>query len=113
MTNNVSAGSRSRVAVVLERLIRHHRAEIGAADPDIDDVANALAGVTLPGPAAHAITELAHPVEHRMDFGHDVFAVDEDGRALRGAQRDMQHGAVFRDIDSFAAEHGIDPGAQC
>ena len=63
--NSVSAGSRSRdrlgevgavdvrdeaerqraLAVVLQRLVRHDRPEVGAADPDVDDVANPLAGV--------------------------------------------------------------------
>ena len=65
---SVSAGSRSRVAstksvpstfetkrnvmraiaIVLQRFIGHHRAEIGAADSDVDDIANAFAGVALP-----------------------------------------------------------------
>ena len=40
------------VAVVLERLVGHHRAEVGAADADVDDVADALAGVALPLAAA-------------------------------------------------------------
>ncbi len=72
---SVSAGSRSRVAstksvpstletkrkrqvavgVVAQRLVGHHRAEVGAADADVDDVADRLAGVAAPlarsGPA--------------------------------------------------------------
>ena len=66
--NSVSAGSRSRVAsaksvpstletkrkvssrcaVVAQRLVGHHRAEVGAADADVDDVADRLAGVAGP-----------------------------------------------------------------
>ena len=66
--NSVSAGSRSRVAsaksvpstfetkrkvmsrvaVVAQRLVGHDRAEVGAADADVDDVADALAGVAGP-----------------------------------------------------------------
>ena len=62
---SVSSGSRSRVAsaksvpstletkrkvisrlrVVAQRLVGHHRAEVGAADADVDDVADRLAGV--------------------------------------------------------------------
>ena len=30
-------------------------------------------------------------------------------RAARRAQRDMQHRAVFRDVDLLAAEHRVDP----
>ncbi len=86
--NSVSAGSRSRVAsaksvpstletkrnvmlavaVVLERLVGHHRPEVGAADADVDDVADALAGVALPRAAADAVGEVGHLVEHGVDL---------------------------------------------
>ena len=36
------------VAVVAQRLVRHHRAQVGSPDADIDDVADRLAGVSLP-----------------------------------------------------------------
>ena len=75
MMNRVSAGSRSldgfrkigpidigneakrqvALAVVAKGLIRHDRSKIGASDPDVDDVANGLAGVTLPIAASHAV----------------------------------------------------------
>ena len=42
------------LAVVLQRLVGHDRAEVGAADADVDDVADALAGVSLPLAAADA-----------------------------------------------------------
>ena len=41
------------LAVVAQRLVGHHRAEVGAADADVDDVADALAGVAGPVAAAH------------------------------------------------------------
>ena len=34
---------------------------------------------------------------------HDVLAVDEDRRVARRAQRDVQHGALFGDVDFLAA----------
>ena len=40
--------SHGAVAVVLQRFIGHDRAEIGAADADIDDVADAFAGMAFP-----------------------------------------------------------------
>ena len=46
------------VAVMLQRLVGHHRAEVGAADADVDDVANALAGVSLPFAAADAVARI-------------------------------------------------------
>ena len=130
--NSVSAGLRSRVAstksvavhvgdeaegqgalaVMPERFVGHHRPEVGAADADVDDVANALAGVALPRAAAHAVGEVGHLVEHRMDLGHHVLAVHDDGGVPRRAQGDVQHGAILGDVDLVAAEHGVDARAQ-
>ena len=100
------------VAVMLERLVGHHRPEVGAADADVDDVANALAGVALPGAAADPVGEVGHLVEHGVDLGHHVLAIDDDRCPSRRAQRHVQDGAVLRDVDLLAPEHGVDPGAQ-
>ena len=97
------------VAVVLERLIRHHRPEVGAADADIDDVADAFAGVAFPLAAADAVGEVGHLVEHGMNLRHDVLAVDDDGCASRRTQRHVQDGAIFRDVDFLASKHRVDP----
>ena len=96
------------LAVVLERLVGHHRAEVRAADADVDDVADGLAGVALPLAGADAVGEGGHLVEHRVDVGDDVFSVDEDALAFGRAQRDVQDGAVFGDVDLVAAKHGVD-----
>ena len=66
------------LAVVLERLVGHHGPEIRAADADVDDVADALAGVSFPVAAADAVREVAHPVEHRVDLRHHVLAIHDD-----------------------------------
>src|SRR5258707_15656977 len=50
---------------MLERLVGHHRPQIGAADADVDDVADWLAGVAAPRTAAYAIGKIGHAVEHR------------------------------------------------
>ena len=105
--NSVSAGSRSwvasaksvpstfetkrkssdAVAVVLERLVGHDRAQVGAADADIDDVADPLAGVALSSARSRiGSAERGHPVEDGVDLGYDVLAVDDDRLTLRGAQ---------------------------
>src|SRR5215510_9930071 len=52
------------VTIMLERLVGHHRPEVGAADANVDDVANALAGVALPRTAADAVGEVRHLVEY-------------------------------------------------
>jgi len=82
-------------AVVAQRLVCHHRPQVRPADADVDHVADALARVPLPGAPAHAVRELAHFVEHGVDAGHHVLAVDHDGRAFRGAQRDVQNGPML------------------
>ena len=71
-----------------------------------------LPGVPFPGPAAHAIREVGHPVQHGMNLGHDVLAVNEDRGAARCTQRYVQYGSVLRDVDLLAPEHVVDAGAQ-
>ena len=132
MTNSVSAASRSgdglgevgavdigheaerhrTVAVVLQRLVGHHRSQVGAADADVDHVADALARMSLPRAAADAVREIRHPVEHGMDVGHHVLPVDDDRRASRRAQCHMQHRAILGMVDPVAAKHGVDARTQ-
>ena len=71
-----------------------------------------LRGVAFPRAAPHPVREVGHPVEHGVHLGHHVLAVDDDRRALRRAQRDVQDRAVLRHVDLLAAEHGVDPRAQ-
>ena len=66
------------IAVVLECLIRHDWAEVGAADADIDDIADALSGMTLPLRAADALGKIGHLFQHGMNLWHDVLAIDQD-----------------------------------
>ena len=125
--NSVSAGSRSRVAstksvpstletkrkvmlavaVVAQRLVRHHRPEVRAADADVDHVADRLAGVALPLAAAHPVGERGHPVEDLVHLLDDVDAVDDQRALARHPQRDVQHRAVLGDVDVLAAEHRL------
>ena len=96
-------------AVVAQRLIRHRRPEIGAADPDVDHVPDRLAGCTQPGAAANAIAERSHAVEHLVDVAHDVLAVDDERALPRHPQGDVEDGAVLGDVDVLAAEHRVAP----
>jgi hypothetical protein len=74
---------------VAERLVRHHRAEVRAADADVDDVADRLAGVSLPLARANALRERCHAVEDVVDVGDHVTAVHDERRPGRHAQSDM------------------------
>ena len=127
ITNNVDAGSRPSVASkksvasalatkraamsgvgeVGERFGGHAGPEVGAADADVDDGPDPLAGVAGPLAAPHPVGEPAHLVEDGVDRGNDVLAVDFDALVARRAERDVEDGAVFGDVDVLAGEHRI------
>ena len=50
--------------VVTQRLVGHHRPEIGAADPDVDDRFDRLARMSRPPTGAKLLRECGHPIEH-------------------------------------------------
>ncbi len=95
-----------------QRLIRHDRTQVRAAKADVDDVANAFAGMPEPLAAADPIGECGHPVEHRVHPGYDVDAVDADALALWCAQCNVEHRTLLRHVDLLAAEHCVDARAQ-
>ena len=68
--------------------------------------------MTFPLATAHAVGEVGHLVEHGVNFGHNVLAVDHDGSVSGRAQSRVQYRAFFRDVDLLAAEHRIDALAQ-
>ena len=61
-----------------QRLVRHGRPEVRAADADVDDVLDPLAGEAAPLPAAHASANAAILSSTPWTLGHDVLAVDDD-----------------------------------
>ena len=64
------------VGVVAQRLVGHRRAEVRASDPDVHHGLDARAGRSRPLAGAQPIGEVAHRVEHGMDVGHGVLAID-------------------------------------
>jgi hypothetical protein len=64
--------------------------------------------VTGPLPRADGVREPRHPIEDSVDLGHDVRAVDHDRGPGWGAQRNVEDGAVLRDVDVLAGEHRAD-----
>ena len=79
-----------------EGLGDHDGPEVAAADANVHDVGDGLARVALPRAAAHLLGEHAHVRQHAVDVGHDVAAVDQDGRVGAVAQRHVQDRAVLR-----------------
>src|SRR5258708_10915431 len=100
------------LGVMLKRLIGNHWTEVGAADSDIYDIANAFAGVAFPFATAHTLGEVGHPVEHCMNFGHDVLSVNNDRFILRSPESHVQNRPLLGDVDFLAAEHGINSLSQ-
>ena len=98
------------IAERAQRQISHLRPEIGAADPDVDHVADALSRVPGPASIAHLAGELRHAVQHGVHVGHNVMPVDLDHLITRSAQRHVQHCAVLALVDLLAAKHRIAPG---
>ena len=86
-----------------QRLGRHVRSEIGAADAEIDDVGDAFAGIAAPLAAMDAFAKIGHARQDGLDLGRCGFA---------GAQRSVADGAVFRVVDLFARLHAPHPALQ-
>ena len=72
------AESHGTIAVILQRLVGHNRPKVGAADPDIDDIPYAFAGVAFPAAITDAPGKIGHLVEHGMDLRHDILAIHRD-----------------------------------
>ncbi|MGZ2406604.1 hypothetical protein ACVIKO_003864 [Rhizobium ruizarguesonis] len=104
----VDIGNEMGARTVMEggkRQSRHDGAEIRAADADIDDIGDRLAGRALQRPGADAVGKLAHGGKHGIDVGHDVLAVDQDRRVGAVAQCGVQNGAILGEVDRLAGEH--------
>ena len=95
-----------------QRLVGHDGPEVRAADADVDDVPDAPARESLPVAVADPVAKRAHLVEHLVDAGDDVLAVHENRFVPGGAERDVEDGAVFGDVDLLAAEHRVDAFTQ-
>ena len=109
--NSVSSAFRSRVASA-KCFVRHHRAKIRAPDANIDYVPDALPAVALPCTAADAIRKPCHLVEHGVNLGDKIYAIGENLCIFWRAQGDVQHGALFGEVDLVARKHGINVVAQ-
>ena len=97
------------VAERAQRTIGHLGPQVGPADADIHDVADALAGMSGEFAAAQARGERRHRVQHPVDIGHHIGAIDLDAGVARRAQRHMQNGAAFGGVDYLAGKHRVAP----
>ena len=99
--------ARAAAAVRRERHRRHCRPEVGAADADVDDVGEHVAGDAADLAGADLACEVEEPLQRRVHLGDDVDAGRADVGVLRRTQRDVQDGPVLGDVDGRAGEHRI------
>src|SRR5262245_50686632 len=91
-----------------ERFVCHDGTEVGTANSDVADAADALPGMALPSATPHPVAKFGHAPKNGVDLRHDVLPVDNDRCAGRSAQRGMKNCAVLRDVDLAAGKHGVD-----
>ena len=113
----VDVGNEEELHITLrvgrKRKIRHYGAKIAAADTDIDDVLDALAGKALPLSVADRVGEISHRRENLSYARHNVLAVDLDLRlGIHIAKSGMKNGAAFSSVDLLAREHLLDFGLE-
>ena len=95
------------VGVVPQRLISHRRAQVRAADADVDHGFDPLTGGSGPGARAQPVGEIAHRVEHRVHVGDHVLAIHGQSGVAGKAQRGVQHGAILGGVDVLTGQHGV------
>jgi hypothetical protein len=88
--------AQARLAVGGQRRDGHLRAEVRAADPDVDDVAD------------RALPRIAHPVgEGEQGVQRGMHLVAEGRGAARRAKRRVQHRAGLGEVDGVAGQHRV------
>lgn len=95
------------LAVGLESLADHDRAQVGATDTDVDDGVDRLAAVALPLAAPDLLGELLHVVEHAVDLLHYALPIHLHRVILGVPEGDMVHGSVLGEVDLLTLEHVI------
>ena len=65
--------------------------------------------MTAPFAAADPLDECAHSVEHLVNLGDHIDAVDDQRAPARHAQGDVERGAVLGGVDVVAVEHRLAP----
>ena len=102
-----------QVVFVRTQCFGHHVwAEVRTADPDVHYVSDCFAGITLPLTGNNRLREGFHLLQHRVDFRHNVFAINQNRGIATVTQRYVQHGAVFGAVDLLTREHRLNRARQ-
>ena len=98
------------LAVGRERLVGHHRAEVGAADADVDHRADPLAGDAGPRAVCGPCRRTRRPARSTSCTSVTTSWPSTSRRGVRGQpERGVQHRAVLGDVDVLAGEHRVAP----
>ena len=98
------------VAEIVQGLVSHGGAEIGAADADVDDLAQGFAAAAGVFALVDRIDELRDALEFGVYGRHHVFAIDAVVVVRRRAQGHVHRGAVFGVVERLAGEQFLAPG---
>ena len=92
-----------------QRLAHHLRAQVGTTDADVDDVGDLKARAAAPLAFANLRSEVAHLRQHALHFVSNVHAVQYvlARTTRRIAQRHVQDGAVFAQVDTLSGHHRV------
>ena len=103
-------GARTLPPIRLERLRHHDRAEVRAADADVDEIGDRLARVALPFAGADRLGEFPSCASSTaLTSGITSLPSTRIGVFDAVAQRDMQHRAVLRHVNLLAGKHLFRP----
>ena len=100
----LGTGAASRTRRLRQRGADEKRAEIRAADAEIDDGADGPARRADAQAAANLRRQRAHSRLRRADLGDDVAAVHDERRIARLPQRRVERGPALRLVDFLAGE---------
>ena len=95
---------RDRGVQRLQRLPYQARAEVRAADADVDDGPERFAARALHGAGADTVGEGPDGGAHLLHLGRNRLALGPEVRPLGRAQGRMHHRPVFRGVDGRAGE---------
>ncbi|GER91386.1 hypothetical protein KDW_55480 [Dictyobacter vulcani] len=74
------------IAIVAQSIISHMRAEIGSTNTNVDNIADTLAGKTLPRATANPTCKVRHFLQHSMYLRNDILTIHDDLLVLWGTQ---------------------------
>ena len=86
----------------------HQRAQVRAADTEVDHVGDRLAGGAAPLAAVEGVDHLGQVLEALVDGRHDILAVHLEAGGARQTQRGVQRRTVFGAIDMFTGQQALD-----